>query len=57
MVEQYLLDHNLSIFVVFERFADMGIDTLGVVALLGISNAPSSFTPIYIQLFIHRIHM
>lgn len=35
MVEQYLPDHNESISVVLERFAAMGIDTPGVVALLG----------------------
>ncbi|OAY25928.1 peroxidase 42 [Manihot esculenta] len=35
VVEQYLPDHNESISVVLERFAAMGIDTPGVVALLG----------------------
>lgn len=36
MVEEYLPDHNESISVVLERFGAMGIDTPGVVALLGI---------------------
>ncbi|XP_028762974.1 peroxidase 42 [Neltuma alba] len=35
VVEQYLPDHNESISVVLERFSAMGIDTPGVVALLG----------------------
>lgn len=36
-MEQYLPDHNESMSVVLERFAAIGIDTPGVVALLGIS--------------------
>nr|QBC35991.1 peroxidase POD42 [Gerbera jamesonii] len=35
MLEQYLPDHNESMSVVLERFNSMGIDTPGVVALLG----------------------
>ncbi|KAM1593273.1 hypothetical protein ACFX1Z_036656 [Malus domestica] len=35
ILEQYLPDHNESMSVVLEKFADMGIDTPGVVALLG----------------------
>ncbi|EEF43869.1 Peroxidase 63 precursor, putative [Ricinus communis] len=35
VLEQYLPDHNESISVVLERFSAMGIDTPGVVALLG----------------------
>ncbi|KAA8520065.1 hypothetical protein F0562_014321 [Nyssa sinensis] len=35
VVEQYLPDHNESISVVLDRFGEMGIDTPGVVALLG----------------------
>ncbi|KAK6133376.1 hypothetical protein DH2020_032886 [Rehmannia glutinosa] len=34
IIEQYLPDHNESISVVLERFANIGIDTPGVVALL-----------------------
>lgn len=36
MIEDYLPDHNESISVVLDRFASMGIDTPGLVALLGI---------------------
>lgn len=36
MLEQYLPDHNESMSVVLDRFASMGINTPGVVALLGI---------------------
>ncbi|KAJ6935132.1 peroxidase 42 [Populus alba x Populus x berolinensis] len=35
VIEDYLPDHNESISVVLDRFASMGIDTPGVVALLG----------------------
>ena len=35
MLEQYLPDHNESMTVVLERFANIGIDTPGLVALLG----------------------
>lgn len=35
MLEQYLPDHNESVSVVLERFGAIGIDTPGVVALLG----------------------
>lgn len=35
MLEQYLPDHNETISVVLERFGAIGIDTPGVVALLG----------------------
>lgn len=35
ILEEYLPDHNESMSVVLERFAAMGIDTPGVVALLG----------------------
>ncbi|CAI9087187.1 OLC1v1021197C1 [Oldenlandia corymbosa var. corymbosa] len=35
ILEQYLPDHNESLTVVLERFASIGIDTKGVVALLG----------------------
>lgn len=35
ILEQYLPDHNESMTVVLERFAAMGIDTPGLVALLG----------------------
>ncbi|KAJ6805228.1 peroxidase 42-like [Iris pallida] len=35
ILEQYLPDHNESISVVLEKFGAMGIDTSGVVALLG----------------------
>lgn len=35
ILEQYLPDHNESISVVLDRFAAIGIDTPGVVALLG----------------------
>lgn len=36
VVEEYLPDHNESISSVLEKFGSMGIDTPGVVALLGI---------------------
>lgn len=36
LLEQYLPDHNESMSVVLDRFAKIGIDTPGVVALLGI---------------------
>ena len=36
VVEQYLPDHNESISAVLDKFGAMGIDTPGVVALLGI---------------------
>lgn len=36
VVEEYLPDHNESISAVLEKFGSMGIDTPGVVALLGI---------------------
>lgn len=36
VVEQYLPDHNDTISAVLEKFAAMGIDTPGVVALLAI---------------------
>jgi len=35
VVEQFLPDHNESISSVLEKFGAMGIDTPGVVALLG----------------------
>ncbi|KAK7829470.1 peroxidase 42 [Quercus suber] len=35
VVEQYLPDHNESISVVLERFSALGVDTPGLVALLG----------------------
>ena len=35
VVEQYLPDHNETISGVLDRFSAMGIDTPGVVALLG----------------------
>uniref|UniRef100_A0A803NZL8 peroxidase n=1 Tax=Cannabis sativa TaxID=3483 RepID=A0A803NZL8_CANSA len=35
ILEQYLPDHNESMSVVLDRFASMGIDTPGLVALLG----------------------
>ncbi|PQQ18378.1 heme peroxidase plant/fungal/bacterial [Prunus yedoensis var. nudiflora] len=35
ILEQYLPDHNESMSTVLEKFADMGIDTPGLVALLG----------------------
>ena len=35
MLEEYLPDHNESISVVLDKFSAMGIDTSGVVALLG----------------------
>lgn len=35
ILEQYLPDHNESMTVVLDRFAAMGIDTPGLVALLG----------------------
>ncbi|MBW4019506.1 hypothetical protein HG533_12050, partial [Moraxella osloensis] len=35
ILEQYLPDHNESISVVLDRFAAIGIDAPGVVALLG----------------------
>ncbi|KAK3432051.1 hypothetical protein EUGRSUZ_E04056 [Eucalyptus grandis] len=35
VIEEHLPDHNESMSVVLERFAKMGIDTPGVVALLG----------------------
>lgn len=35
ILEQYLPDHNESMTVVLERFKSIGIDTPGVVALLG----------------------
>ncbi|KAK6123932.1 hypothetical protein DH2020_042329 [Rehmannia glutinosa] len=35
ILEQHLPDHNESMSVVLERFANIGIDTSGVVALLG----------------------
>lgn len=35
ILEEYLPDHNESMSVVLERFAAIGIDTPGVVALLG----------------------
>jgi peroxidase len=35
ILEQYLPDHNESLSVVLSRFSSMGIDTPGVVALLG----------------------
>ncbi|KAL0310719.1 UNVERIFIED_CONTAM: Peroxidase 42 [Sesamum angustifolium] len=35
ILEQHLPDHNESMSVVLERFANIGIDTPGVVALLG----------------------
>lgn len=36
VVEQFLPDHNESISAVLDKFGAMGIDTPGVVALLGI---------------------
>lgn len=36
MLESYLPDHNESISVVLEKFKSIGIDTPGLVALLGI---------------------
>lgn len=41
VVEEYLPDHNESISVVLERFSAMGINTPGVVALLGMYTVPS----------------
>lgn len=35
MLESYLPDHNESISVVLEKFKSIGIDTPGLVALLG----------------------
>ena len=35
MLEKYLPDHNESMSVVLDRFKTIGIDTKGVVALLG----------------------
>lgn len=35
ILEQHLPDHNESMSVVLERFANIGINTPGVVALLG----------------------
>lgn len=35
VVEQYLPDHNETISVVLDRFSAIGIDTPGLVALLG----------------------
>lgn len=37
ILEQHLPDHNESMTTVLERFANIGIDTPGVVALLGIN--------------------
>lgn len=36
LLEEYLPDHNESISAVLDKFGAMGIDTSGVVALLGI---------------------
>ena len=36
ILEEYLPDHNESMSVVLDRFAAIGIDTPGLVALLGI---------------------
>jgi len=36
LLEEYLPDHNESISAVLDKFGAMGIDTPGVVALLGI---------------------
>lgn len=36
LLEAYLPDHNESISAVLDKFGAMGIDTPGVVALLGI---------------------
>lgn len=48
VVEQYLPDHNESISVVLERFAAMGIDTPGVVSLLGMCPGTCKRTPIQV---------
>lgn len=40
ILEQHLPDHNESISVVLERFSNIGIDTPGVVALLGTTTEP-----------------
>lgn len=35
LLEQYLPDHNESLTVVLDKFAKLGVDTVGLVALLG----------------------
>lgn len=45
VVEQFLPDHNESISSVLDKFGAMGIDTPGVVALLGIHYSTSFHNP------------
>jgi peroxidase len=47
VVEQYLPDHNESISVVLDRFSAIGVETPGLVALLG------TYMPMYIRYYIH----
>lgn len=35
LLEQYLPDHNESLTVILDKFSKLGIDTVGLVALLG----------------------
>jgi peroxidase len=60
VVEEYLPDHNESISVVLERFSAMGINTPGVVALLGIymhCTLTLSIMPTYFVTYIHEFYM
>ena len=54
MLEEYLPDHNESISAVLDKFAAMGIDTPGVVALLGNPPPPP---PHHAISFSHTCHM
>ena len=58
VVEQYLPDNNESISVFLDRFGAMGIDTPGVVALLGMSLLHHAFViNSHKHTHIHHIHI
>ena len=55
VVEQFLPDHNESISAVLDKFGAMGIDTPGVVALLGTIPSPLTHPCTYIYEMTIRI--